>query len=182
MAAALLNLFCFEEISFLMSKTKTRRREGLQMRYAELGSAALDIAGSPPPFHHGSHYSSPAAVLFWLIRQEPFTSLHLALQNGRFDHADRLFTSLAGAWEGVWNNPSDCKEMVPELFYDASYLRNDNGFDFGMTQVLVFGCFFWSFLFLLFKHSLRLFFHVCICLRWCGCFCCAPHPRLFYFL
>lgn len=51
-----------------------------------------------PRFHYGSHYSSAGAVLFWLLRMEPYTSYSIELQSGRFDHADRLFFSLAEAW------------------------------------------------------------------------------------
>ena len=34
-------------------------------------------------------------MLFWLLRMEPFTSYAIELQSGRFDHADRLFYSIA---------------------------------------------------------------------------------------
>ena len=34
-------------------------------------------------------------MLFWLLRMEPFTSYAIELQSGRFDHADRLFYSVA---------------------------------------------------------------------------------------
>ena len=34
-------------------------------------------------FHFGSHYSNAAGVLHYLIRLEPFTSLHIELQGGR---------------------------------------------------------------------------------------------------
>lgn len=33
-----------------------------------------------PPFHYGSHYSSAAIVLYYLIRLEPFTRLNRNLQ------------------------------------------------------------------------------------------------------
>ena len=42
-------------------------------------------------FLYGSHYSSPGVVLHYLIRQEPFTSMAVELQSGRFDVPDRLF-------------------------------------------------------------------------------------------
>lgn len=29
---------------------------------------------------YGTHYSSAAAVLYYLVRQEPFTSMHIRLQ------------------------------------------------------------------------------------------------------
>lgn len=40
-------------------------------------------------FLYGSHYSTPAFVLFYLIRKCP--QYMLCLQNGRFDHPDRIF-------------------------------------------------------------------------------------------
>lgn len=47
---------------------------------------------SPPPFLYGSHYSTPAYVLFYLVRVAP--EHMLCLQNGKFDAPDRLFSSL----------------------------------------------------------------------------------------
>ena len=46
-----------------------------------------------PKFHYGSHYSSAGVVLHYLLRLEPFTSLSIALQSGKFDCPDRLFSS-----------------------------------------------------------------------------------------
>jgi len=34
-------------------------------------------------FHFGSHYSNAAGVMHYLIRLEPFTTLHIDLQSGR---------------------------------------------------------------------------------------------------
>lgn len=42
-----------------------------------------------PKFLYGSHYSAPGFVLFYLIRKYPHYML--CLQNGRFDHPDRMF-------------------------------------------------------------------------------------------
>lgn len=130
----------FRDLSLPVGALNPARRDALRSRYAELRRSAASTSGgdahgvAAAPFHHGSHYCTPASVLYWLLRQEPFTALHLELQGGRFDHADRLFASLPGAWKGVWENPNDCKEMVPELYYDAATLRNDNDFVFGTTQ------------------------------------------------
>lgn len=47
-----------------------------------------------PKFFYGSHYSTMAGVvLYFLVRLEPFTSLHVKMQDGHFDYPDRLFTS-----------------------------------------------------------------------------------------
>ncbi len=87
-----------------------------------------------PKFHYGSHYSSAGIVLFYLIRMEPFTSLALQLQGGKFDHADRLFESLAQTWQNCLHSSADVKELIPEFFYNPAFLVNSNNFNFGQKQ------------------------------------------------
>ena len=41
-----------------------------------------DPSGSVAKFHYGTHYSNSAMVLHYLVRVEPFTSLHIQLQSG----------------------------------------------------------------------------------------------------
>ena len=72
---------------------------------------------SIPPFLYGSHYSSAGIALHYLIRCEPFTTLAIQLQGGRFDLPDRLFDSIATSWELSYNNMADVKELIPEFFY-----------------------------------------------------------------
>ena len=52
------------------------------------------------------------------------------LQNGRFDSPDRLFCSMADAWESASSSPADVKELIPEFYLpDArSELRKGLGF------------------------------------------------------
>ena len=56
-------------------------------------------------------------------------------QGGRFDHADRLFSSVAGAWQSCLVNSSDVKELIPEFFYLPDFLNNADGFRLGHRQV-----------------------------------------------
>ena len=42
-----------------------------------------DPSGTVEKFHYGTHYSNPATVMHYLIRMEPFTTLHIQLQGGR---------------------------------------------------------------------------------------------------
>jgi hypothetical protein len=93
-----------------------------------------DDPGALPPFHFGSHYSVAGFVLWYLMRLEPYTSLHIQLQDGRFDKPDRMFTSLAATWRGCTTNTSDVKELIPEMFYCPELLTNVNNIDFGKTQ------------------------------------------------
>lgn len=41
--------------------------------------------------------------------QEPFTTMFLALQGGKFDHPNRLFSSIALSWKNCQRDTSDVK-------------------------------------------------------------------------
>ncbi|XP_035898589.1 protein FAN-like [Anopheles stephensi] len=85
-----------------------------------------------PKFLYGSHYSTPGFVLYYLVRKHP--ELMLCLQNGKFDHPDRMFNSVADAYNNCLHNMSDFKELIPE-FYDTNqrgdFLLNGMKIDFG---------------------------------------------------
>ncbi|XP_063849443.1 protein FAN-like isoform X3 [Scylla paramamosain] len=88
-----------------------------------------------PRFLYGSHYSTPGFVLYYLVRQHP--QYMLCLQNGRFDHPDRMFNSLKETWENVTANPSDFKELIPQFYNPDTtpeFLINASNIDFGVRQ------------------------------------------------
>ncbi|KAK7340142.1 hypothetical protein VNO77_20836 [Canavalia gladiata] len=105
------------------------RLKRFQERYASFDDPVI------PKFHYGSHYSSAGTVLYYLVRVEPFTTLAIQLQGGKFDHADRMFSDISATWNGVLEDMSDVKELVPELFYQPEVLTNENSIDFGTTQM-----------------------------------------------
>lgn len=72
--------------------------------------------------------------MHFLIRQEPFTSMAIELQSGRFDCPDRLFFDLHESWQSCNTSSSDVKELIPEFFTTPEILQNTNGFPFGKTQ------------------------------------------------
>ncbi|XP_060638681.2 neurobeachin-like protein 2 [Anolis sagrei] len=94
-----------------------------------------DPTGMIDKFHYGTHYSNAAGVMHYLIRTEPFTTLHIQLQSGRFDCSDRQFHSIPAAWQVRMENPVDVKELIPEFFYFTDFLENQNGFDLGSLQI-----------------------------------------------
>lgn len=79
-----------------------------------------------------SHYSNAAFVINYLIRVEPFTSLHIDLQSGHFDYPERLFYSIQTIWEGVVSSLNDYKELIPEFFTLPQMFTNENRFDLGI--------------------------------------------------
>ena len=77
-----------------------------------------------PKFHYGSHYSSAGVIMYYLVRLEPFTSLAIELQNGKFDIPDRIFANIPMTWNSCFANASDVKELIPEFFYFPEFLKN----------------------------------------------------------
>ncbi|XP_076388235.1 A kinase anchor protein rugose isoform X18 [Megachile rotundata] len=89
---------------------------------------------SIPPFHYGTHYSTAAFVLNWMIRVEPMTTMFLALQGGKFDHPNRLFSSIALSWKNCQRDTSDVKELIPEFFFLPEMLVNSNRYRLGRQE------------------------------------------------
>eukprot|EP01132_Coremiostelium_polycephalum_P005552 gene5552-6914_t len=88
-----------------------------------------------PKFHYGTHYSSAAIVLYYLIRLEPFTQHFLKLQSGRWDQADRLFSTIEEAWSSSSSGSTGVvMELIPEFYYLPEFLTNENKFNFGYKQ------------------------------------------------
>jgi len=85
-----------------------------------------------PPWHYGSHYSSRGIMLWYMLRLEPFTSMHIELQDGKFDHPDRQFSSIAQAFHFATELAP--RELIPEAFCNSEFLRNSCQFDLGIKQ------------------------------------------------
>lgn len=113
-----------------------KRLNYLKQRMREMASDTVPLQkiSSLRPFLYGSHYSSSAQVLHYLLRLQPVANLCLNLQSGRFDCADRLFFEIAEAWRSCLHFHSDFKELTPEFYSNAEFLRNRNRFSLGTTQ------------------------------------------------
>lgn len=118
----------FRDLTKPVGALDSKRFEVFQDRY--LNFTDPDI----PSFYYGSHYSSMGIVLYYLLRMEPFTSLHRNLQGGKFDHADRLFQSMEATYRNCLSNTSDVKELIPEFFYMPEFLVNSNSYHLGVKQ------------------------------------------------
>uniref|UniRef100_A0A8C6V8E2 LPS-responsive vesicle trafficking, beach and anchor containing n=1 Tax=Neogobius melanostomus TaxID=47308 RepID=A0A8C6V8E2_9GOBI len=87
-----------------------------------------------PKFHYGTHYSTSSFTLMWLLRIEPFTTFFLNFQGGKFDHADRTFSSVSRAWRNCQRDTSDVKELIPEFFYLPEMFVNANNYNLGVME------------------------------------------------
>ncbi|XP_028288516.1 protein FAN [Parambassis ranga] len=118
------NAATFRDLSKPVGALNKERLERLLARYR----------GMPEPrFMYGSHYSSPGYVLFYLVRVAP--EHMLCLQNGRYDHADRMFNSVGETWKNCLEGATDFKELIPEFYGDdSSFLENRLNLDLGRRQ------------------------------------------------
>ncbi|XP_068101120.1 neurobeachin-like protein 1 isoform X2 [Hyperolius riggenbachi] len=121
----------FRDLSKPIGVVNDKNAVTVQERYENFE----DPSGKIDNFHYGTHYSNAAGVMHYLIRVEPFTTLHIQLQSGRFDCADRQFHSIPATWQALMDNPNDVKELIPEFFYFPEFLENLNGFDLGKLQI-----------------------------------------------
>ncbi|XP_030250167.1 neurobeachin-like protein 2 isoform X2 [Sparus aurata] len=121
----------FRDLSKPIGVVNPRHAQNVREKYESFE----DPTGTIDKFHYGTHYSNAAGVMHYMIRMEPFTTLHIQLQSGRFDCADRQFHSVAAAWQARMESPADVKELIPEFFYFPEFLQNMNGFDLGHLQI-----------------------------------------------
>ncbi len=122
----------FRDLSKPMGCQTSEREKGFRERYQTFAEMGDD---STPAFHYGTHYSSAMIVTSYLIRLQPFVKSYLLLQGGTFDHADRMFFSIEGAWNSASRvNMADVRELTPEFYYLPEFLVNVNDFDFGTRQ------------------------------------------------
>uniref|UniRef100_A0A8C4WGX6 Neurobeachin-like protein 2 n=1 Tax=Gopherus evgoodei TaxID=1825980 RepID=A0A8C4WGX6_9SAUR len=121
----------FRDLSKPIGVVNEKNAKAVQEKYENFE----DPLGTIDKFHYGTHYSNAAGVMHYLIRVEPFTTLHIQLQSGRFDCADRQFHSIPAAWQALMDNPNDVKELIPEFFYFPEFLENQNKFNLGRLQI-----------------------------------------------
>jgi hypothetical protein len=103
----------------------------LELLLSHLKDSGLFIT---KPFLYNTCYVSPLCVYLWMIRVEPFTTLHINLQSGKFDHAARIFNSIGNAYRMASSQSNDYRELIPEFFFTSTFLQNENNFDLGFVD------------------------------------------------
>jgi hypothetical protein len=80
---------------------------------------------------YSTGYSNPMVICHYLVRLEPFTTAHIALQDGRFDASDRLFQSIPRSFSSLVTASGSPRELSPEFFFLPEFLTNLDGLDLG---------------------------------------------------
>lgn len=114
----------YRDLSKPMGALNEERLEQLDFLYKE-------TKDTPMAALYRFHYSTAAYVIGYLIRVEPFTSLHIDLQSGKFDHPNRLFYSIPESYGSCVSKNPDFRELIPEFFTFPDMINNTDRFDLG---------------------------------------------------
>ena len=82
------------------------------------------------PTHFGTHYSTSSYIYFFLMREEPYTTLLIKLQGYKQENPDRMFFSLSDTLF-VLEAGSDNRECIPDILCKIEQFINLNCTDFG---------------------------------------------------
>ena len=82
-----MNKSIFRDLSFPIFACQS----SLTNDFSALNSKVVSNDNIGDIYHSGIFYSTYAFVAYYLVRQHPFTELHLEIQGGEFDTAQRLF-------------------------------------------------------------------------------------------
>ena len=87
-------------------------------------------SGMKFPTHYGTHYSTSSYIYFYLMREEPYTTLLVKLQGYKQENPDRMFFSLFDTLF-VLETGSDNRECIPDIICKVEQFINLNCADFG---------------------------------------------------
>lgn len=119
------NPLSFRDLSKPIGALNEERLAKLKREYSEITDDSLKCL-------YRGHYSTSYNVIHYMIRVEPFTTLHIQVQKGRFDFPSRLFTSIRKAYKTCISTANDYRELIPEFFSLSEFLVNKNNFNLGI--------------------------------------------------
>ena len=115
----------YRDLSKPVGALNSSRLKDLQRKRDNLARLGND------PYLFSSGSVCPLSVYLWLIRLEPFTSLHIQFQGGKFDHAARIFYSVPDSFRLATSHMNDFRELIPEFYYMPEFLLNNDKFNLG---------------------------------------------------
>lgn len=115
----------FRDLSKPMGAINPKRLNELIQKANTLKNLGMET------YLYSSGLINPLSIYLYNLRMEPFTTLHIEIQSGKFDHCARLFNSVPISYKLASNNMNDYRELIPEFFYASEIFENKNHFDFG---------------------------------------------------
>ncbi|UKK01269.1 neutral sphingomyelinase [Theileria orientalis] len=99
-------------------ETKEQQQEGTQKKMDN-----MERLWNMGYYLYGSHYSTPALIVFFLIRLLP--ECQLRLYGGRFDSAARTFKNIQETFQNTYSGHSSFFELIPEFYENNElFLKN----------------------------------------------------------
>lgn len=86
--------------------------------------------GDERTFLYQTGYSNAMIISHYLVRLQPFSDLHIRLQDGHFDNANRLFQSISQSFSRLIESGSSFRELTPEFFFCPEFLTNIDNLPF----------------------------------------------------
>ena len=133
-------IICSIEEKFFMEMNKSIFRDlsfpifacqsSLTNDFSALNSKVVSNDNIGDIYHSGIFYSTYAFVAYYLVRQHPFTELHLEIQGGEFDTAERLFIGKKELFSLVDKH----QEIIPALFTLPELYLNTNNYLLGSIK------------------------------------------------
>ncbi|GIQ88848.1 hypothetical protein KIPB_011189, partial [Kipferlia bialata] len=99
----------YRDLSWPVGAQQERARKKAWQRYHDMNDPDMLELSGMKPWCFGSHYSNQVHVVYYLVRCEPFTSVLIKLQSGKFDKPDRMFHSIADTYHSINVDNSDNK-------------------------------------------------------------------------
>lgn len=115
----------YRDLSKPMGAMDEQRYKELKRKFKEFHKLGI------VPYLYSSGLICPLSLFLWLIRVEPFTTMHISVQGKMFDKAARLFYSIGDSFRLTSSHMNDFRELIPEFFFMPEFLINENGFDLG---------------------------------------------------
>jgi len=113
----------FREFKYPISAQNERNKNHSIKRYTE--DCIFNFK-----YHSGTHYSTSAYVYFYLMRNEPFSTLLVKLQNYNQENPNRMFLSIQNCILTL-DSGNDNRELLPEFFSKIEHFINLNCVNFG---------------------------------------------------
>ena len=86
--------------------------------------------GEEFPIHYGTHYTTSSYIYFYLMREEPYTTLLIKLQGNKQENPDRMFYSFVDTLQ-ILETGHDNRESIPDLVSKTEHYINLNCVNFG---------------------------------------------------
>lgn len=118
----------FRDLSKPVGALGEERLEELKQRRMDMSNFDSD------PYLFSSFSICPLTLYIWLLRLEPFTTLHIQMQSNRFDHPCRLFNSIPESYFLAVKSLNNYRELTPEFYFQPEFLLNMNEFDLGYAR------------------------------------------------